>query len=355
MLCQKTRAVCLREIQNSIKESVKQNIEDAIRDAGVGSLFTITDSEIRGPNNSLAIFKGLQTSQKGGGSALGVRSLKGFNRAWVEEAQAISASSLETLTPTIRRDKGQDDDPNWPELWFSWNPMRADDPVEKFFQQRKDDPNTICVEVNYWDNPWFPEDLRKDMEWDKRDPDKYAHVWCGKYKTASELRVFKNWRVGKDDEFVYNEGTLRNIKDAPRAEIDRLAQLFDTIPGAKKWKIRADSADPQVISYLNRHGYPNIMAAIKGKGSVEEGIEFLQSYDIVVHPRCEHVIRELSFYSWKKDEHTNDPIPVLMDTNNHTIDALRYALEGARRAPLNITDRVLARAAQPQQFERVWR
>ena len=94
----------------------------------------------------------------------------------------------------------------------------------------------------------------------------------------------------------------------------------------------ADSARPEVVSYMRRHGFPKITPAIKGKGSVEDGVSFLQSFDIVVHPRCLNVIRELGSYAYKIDRQTEEVLPMLEDKDNHTIDAIRYALEGLRRA-----------------------
>jgi phage terminase large subunit len=81
---------------------------------------------------------------------------------------------------------------------------------------------------------------------------------------------------------------------------------------------------------MKRQGF-KIQAALKGQGSLEDGIEFLRSFDIVVHPRCAKVVEELTLYAYKIDEHTGDILPVLEDKNNHTIDALRYALEELRR------------------------
>ncbi len=103
------------------------------------------------------------------------------------------------------------------------------------------------------------------------------------------------------------------------------------MPGSRKWPIRADSARPETISYMNRQGF-QIVSALKGAGSVEDGVEFLKSHDIVVHPDCRHTIDELSLYSYKVDKLTDEVLPVLEDKENHVIDALRYALEGARRS-----------------------
>jgi phage terminase large subunit len=83
---------------------------------------------------------------------------------------------------------------------------------------------------------------------------------------------------------------------------------------------------------MQKNGFPKIRAAIKGAKSLEEGVEFLKSFDIIVHPRCVHTIDELTLYSYKTDELTGTVLPILADKDNHMIDALRYACEGARRA-----------------------
>jgi phage terminase large subunit len=357
-----TRAACVREVQSSIKDSVKQLLEDKIQKYGVQSKFVITDTEIRGPYDSLFVFKGLQTNTKGSGSATSIKSLESFNRCWVEEAQSISRKSLEILTPTFREGS---------EEWFSWNPNKATDPVDKFFRDNAGDPDFVCIEANYRDNPWFPEELRKDMLRDRaRDPDRYAHVWLGKYEKLSEARVFRNWVVrefqtppnvrfhyGADWGFSIDPTVLIRCFIEGRTlyvdfeayqvgcAIDRTPALFDTVPDAKKWRITADSARPETIDYMNRHGYANVVPAIKGAGSVEDGIEFLQSYDIVVHPRCVHTVDELSSYSWKVNERTDPPeiLPVLEDRKNHVIDSLRYSVEDARRAPMEISSNLLDR------------
>jgi len=104
-------------------------------------------------------------------------------------------------------------------------------------------------------------------------------------------------------------------------EIDMLPDLFDRVPDARKWFITADSARPETISYMQRHGFPRINSAIKGAKSVEEGVEFLKSFDIIVHPRCQHTIDELTMYSYKTDPLTGQVLPVLADRHNHCLVA----------------------------------
>jgi phage terminase large subunit len=214
------------------------------------------------------------------------------------------------------------------------------------------------IKVNYTDNPWFPDVLRDEMEYDrKRDVDTYQHVWMGGYLSRGNARVFNNWRIdefeapadavhrlGADWGFSVDPTTLVRCHIIGRTlyidyeaymvgcEIVNTPDLFMTVPESEKWPIVADSARPETISYMRSHGFPKIMNAVKGPKSLEEGVEFLKSYDIVVHPRCTHAIDELTLYSYKIDKLTDKVLPVLSDTKNHVIDAIRYACEGVRRS-----------------------
>jgi phage terminase large subunit len=356
------RGACVREVQNSIKDSVKQLLEDKINKHDVRGHFKITEREITGPNDSLFVFRGLQNH-----TAASIKSLEGFNRVWYEESQTLTQRSLDLAIPTFRTPGT--------EQWFSWNPEFATDPVDKFFNDNiaANDPDFALVTVNFEDNPWFPEDLRRDMERDKlRDADKYNWVWRGGYRQNSEAQVFRNWKVerferqpgdvilgGGDWGFSVDPtvATLGFIRGRTLyiwrevwqigCEIDRTPALFKKLdPDWSEAKARdpswrslaqtvpfvADSARPETISYMKRNGFPQMTAAIKGPGSVEEGVTFLQSYDIVVHPDCFHTIDELKLYSYKVDKKTGLITSELEDKNNHCIDGIRYKIESVRRA-----------------------
>jgi phage terminase large subunit len=347
---QPLRVLCAREIQKSIRDSVKRLLDDKIEACGFGSFYDSTDTEIRGANGSLFTFAGLRTNPDT------VKSTEGIDIAWVEEANRVSQRSLDILVPTVRKPGS--------ELWWSWNPETPKDPVDAMFRSEDGPPpKTLLREVNWDGNPFFPQVLRDEMEWDrKRDPEKYAWVWCGQYRRNSEARVFRNWRIepfdtpddarfyhGADWGFsvdptvlvrCYVQGrTLFVDREAYKVgcEIDRTPALFDQLdPGrpqsARAWPIRADSARPETISYMRRNGYPKIESATKGANSVMDGIEFLKSYDIVVHPRCQHTIDELTLYSFETDKLTGEVLPKLEDKKNHVIDALRYSVELLRRA-----------------------
>ncbi len=174
-----TRAVCIREVQNSIRDSVRQLLMDKIAELGLMSEFEVLDGEIRGPNGSLIIFKGMQSY-----NADNIKSLEAYDIAWVEEAQTLSQRSLDLLRPTIRKQGS--------ELWFSWNPRFKTDPVDKFF--RKSPPeDAISIQMNWRDNPWFPDVLKKEMAHDFRvDEDKADHIWNGAYGSSTGA-ILSRW------------------------------------------------------------------------------------------------------------------------------------------------------------------
>ncbi len=343
------RIGCYREIQRSIKDSVKRLLDDKIAATPEHkAFFDSTDTEIRGKNGSLLIFNGLRSNPDA------VKSTEGLDIAAVFEANKVSQRSWDLLIPTVRSPGS--------EIWAEWNPEFPTDPVDVMFRSETGPPPGALVRrVNWNDNPFFPDVLRQEMEYAKaRDPEKYAHIWLGEYQRHSESRVFRNWTV---EEFERPEGSvfrlgadwgyavdpsvcIRCSIEGNRLYVDheaymigceimQLPELFMRVPESTKWFMTADSARPETISHMQTHGFPKIQAAIKGARSLEEGVAFLQSFDIIVHPRCKHVIDELTLYSYKTDPLTEQILPLLEDKHNHCIDALRYACEGARRAGAN--------------------
>lgn len=343
---QRRRSVCVREIQKSLSQSVKRLLELKIEQLGVQAYFEVQETQIKSVHgDGLIIFQGMQNH-----TSDSIKSLEGYDCAWVEEAQSLSQRSLDLLRPTIRKPDS--------ELWFTWNPRNATDPIDALLRGESLPPGSIVKEVNFRDNPWFPDVLKAEMEYDRdRDPDKYKHVWLGSYLSNSEARVFSNWtveefeapddathRFGADWGFATDPTVLVRCHLIGRklyvdyeaymvgCEIVNTPELFLTIPESEKWPIVADNARPETISHMKKNGFPKIMPAVKGPKSVEEGIEWLKNYDIVVHPRCQHTIDELSLYCYKTDPLTGNIIPVLEDKDNHVVDALRYACEAMRRA-----------------------
>ena len=348
------RILCARELQVSIADSVHKLLADIIERMGLGSRFEVTKQAIRSINGTEFIFKGLRHN------ATEIKSLEGVDICWVEEGQSVSKESWDLLIPTIRKEGS--------EIWISFNPGRPDDETYKRFVLEPPD-EAVVVKVGYQDNPWFPDTLRKEMEYCRRvSPADFQHIWEGEPSVLTEAQVFKGRYIiepfetpenarffhGADWGFANDPTALvRCFIDGDRlyvdqeaygigVELDETPQLFDSIPTVHKWPIKADSARPETISFMRKRGY-NITAAKKWSGSVEDGLAVLKSFEkIVVHPRCRHTAEEFSLYSYKVDKNNGDVLPVLVDAWNHCIDALRYALDGYihGQGPLKISNAV---------------
>lgn len=337
------RIVCIREVQKSIKESVKRLLEDKIKALEVGSYFQVLDREIRGINGSLIIFQGMQDH-----TAESIKSLEGYDIAWVEEAQSLSARSLRLLRPTIRKQGS--------ELWFTWNPMSADDPIDAFLRGDNVPPDSEVVQANWSDNPWFPSELERERIFDlKYNAGTYDHVWEGAYLVNSDSQIFAGKYRIDDFEVLetwdgpYQGGDLGFSQDPTAAircyiandvlyvsheayktklELDDTATfLKGRIPDFDRYTTRWDNSRPESISYFKRHGLPRSEPVKKWTGSIEDGIQFLRSFrEIVIHTRCNELAREFRLYSYKVDPRTGDITTKIIDAYNHGIDALRYAL-----------------------------
>jgi len=164
------RAVCVREVQKSLKESAKRLIEDKIEALGYESQFSVQNDAIKTPGGGSIVFAGMQDH-----TAESIKSLEGFNVAWVEEAQTLSSKSLELLRPTIRAPGS--------ELWFGWNPRSASDPVDAFFRGETPPENAIIRRINYDQNVFFPAELEGERKHDElHKHDRYGHIWLGAYE-----------------------------------------------------------------------------------------------------------------------------------------------------------------------------
>jgi phage terminase large subunit len=201
----KTDIVCVREIQRTLDQSVKKLIESKIQSLNAGYYFDVQDRRILSrPDGATSyigvmIFEGMQDH-----TADSIKSLEDFDIAYCEEAQKMSQRSLDLLRPTIRKDGS--------ELWFAWNPEHPTDPVDELLTGENPPPGTVVVKANYSDNPFLPEVLKVELEYDRRrDPDKFAHIWLGEYQRNSESRVFRNWRI---EEFeVHADALIRQGAD----------------------------------------------------------------------------------------------------------------------------------------------
>lgn len=163
------RSVCLREVQKDLKDSAKLLIEDEIGRLGVGKLFDIQRDLIATPGGGQIIFRGMQDY-----NAESIKSLEGFHRAWIEEAQTLSKRSLALLRPTLREEGA--------EIWASWNPRKKTDAIDEFLRGENPPAGSVVVQANWKDNPFFPARLEAERQHDLvAYPDQYRHIWEGDY------------------------------------------------------------------------------------------------------------------------------------------------------------------------------
>lgn len=360
--CQeKIRFLCTRETQNSIKDSVHRLISDRINATGLSELFVIRNEMIESKSGSQFFFKGLHHNISE------IKSMEGIDVVWVEEAEKVSEDSWITLIPTIRKDGS--------EIWVSFNAESEQSATYKRFLKNTP-PDCRRAHVTFRDNRYFPEVLRREMEYDKRvDHDKYLHIWEGQIKHYAEDLIFKGklevdcefetpidaqFYFGGDYGYSVDPSVLNRsfIKDnclyidyeayGYGVEIKQLHQFYATIPDVHRWRIIADSQRPDTINFLSQtflapngtvyDGY-NIVGAEKGKGSVEDGIEFLRSFEkIYIHKRCPGSKKDWENYRWKRDRITNQIIPIALDSSNHSPDAVRYSLEPYIKSHVSIFD-----------------
>lgn len=365
------RILCTREFQVSIADSSHKLLKDTIARLKLQSWFDITDRSIKSRVGAEFIFKGLHNNEQG------IRSVEGIDICWVEEAQSVTALSWQSLTPTMRKAGS--------EMWVSFNLIDENDATYKRFVAAPpvDRNSTVCVparsnsivhKLNYYNNPYFPDELREEMENDRDlDYELYEHIWEGMPRRRSNAIVLNGkyrveefaddlWKqadtllFGADFGFATDPSTLSRMFILPASvrrpgekgidlyisheaygyhvEFDEYEAFYGKVPDSRDWPIRADAAAPATISAIRRRGF-SIAAAEKWQGSVEDGIRYLRSFNqIVIHPRCVKHAAEAFLWRYKVDPKRVDEdgqplvLPVLVDAHNHTWDGVRYGLDG---------------------------
>lgn len=248
--CQTTRAVCLREIQKSIKQSIKLLLEDKIKKLGLGYFFEILETEIRGKNGSLIIFQGMQNH-----TADSIKSLEGFDIALLVEAQNISQRSLDLLRPTIRKEGS--------EIWAEWNPETEDVPIDLLLRGDKAPADAIVVEANWRDNPFFPSVLMKEMLEDKdRDFDKYMHIWEGNYRRTLDGAVY-----AKEIRQLYTDKRVTKVLPTPSKLVDTFWDLGKRDYTAI-WFAQMNMSEYRIVDFYQNRGFKleHYAAIVKERG-----------------------------------------------------------------------------------------
>lgn len=360
----KIRILCAREYQNSIRDSAHKLLSDTIHRLGLRLWFDITKDSIKSRSGGEFIFEGLHNNDNA------IRSKEGVQICWVEEGHSVSNNSWRVLLPTIRADNVRwNGTTGMSEIWVTFNLEDEADPAYKLFVE-KQRANSIVHKLNYDSNPFFPQALREEMEADKeRDYQLYEHVWLGMPLRVSDAIIFnKKYRVAAFDDnlwrkaerpfygldFGFSQDPQAFIRSFPierdhdgkrrlyvsheayntGVELDETPEWLCSVPGAKEWPIKADSARPETISHLRKRGFA-VSAAEKWEGCVKDGIAHLRNFDeIVIHERCVNMAREARLYRYKVDQRQLDDqgqpliLPVIVEKHDHTWDALRYSYDG---------------------------
>ncbi|AFF25313.1 phage terminase large subunit-like protein [Pasteurella multocida subsp. multocida str. HN06] len=336
--------LCGREFMNSLEDSSLEEIKQAIRsEPFLEAFFEIGEKFVRTKCGRISyVFTGLRHNLDS------IKSKARILLAWVDEAESVSEIAWQKLLPTVRESNS--------EVWVTWNPEKKGSATDLRFRQSIPE-NAMIVEMNYTDNPWFPDVLEQERLNDKKrlDDATYRWIWEGAYLEASEAQIFKgkyeelefkpnqdfngpyfglDFGFAKDPTAIVkcwvfdNNLYIEHEAGKTGLELDHTAGFMkERVPDIEKYILRADSARPESISYLKRNGIPRIEGVKKWSGSVEDGIEHIKSYrKVYIHPRCKETLREFRLYSYKTDRLTGDVLPTVLDEHNHYIDAIRYAL-----------------------------
>lgn len=238
------RTLAFREVQKSLKESAKRLLEQKLNEFRLGEAdgFKVFREVIETPGDGLIMFQGMQDH-----TAESIKSLEGVDVAWGEEAQSISARSLQLLRPTIRKDGS--------EIWFSWNPRRKTDPVDKLLRGNALPTGSTVIRANWDDNPWFPGVLEQErLDCLNTQPDQYDHIWDGGYATVLEgayyARHLKQAQI---------EGRIGRVAADPLMTLRAYWDIGGT--GAKAdatsiWIAQFIGREIRVLNYYEAQGQP---------------------------------------------------------------------------------------------------
>ena len=356
------RVLCAREIQKSMRDSVHRLLKDTIVRLGLESFYEVLDTEIRGANGSLFLFTGLQSH-----TVDSIKSFEGVDRVWVEEAHGVSKRSWDTLMPTIRKDGS--------EIWMTLNPdMETDETYQRFISTPS--PDTWVCQINWRDNPWFPQVLDDERKKAKRAmlAEDYEHIWEGKARRVAAGAIYRH-----EIESLYLDGRVRDVPYDPLLPVhtvwdlgwnDAMAiamvqrgpqdiRIIDYIEDSHRtldWYVAQLEKRPyrwgtdflphdgrtrnfqtgkSTQEQLQGMGRSNVV--VQAATSVEEGIkavrmEFAKFY--FDQHKTARLLECLKRYQRQLHEKTGEPMGPLHDEFSHGADCTRYL---AQAVPLMVT------------------
>lgn len=334
--------ICAREFGSSIDKSVSKLLRRCAREMGISREFVFNAEKITHRRTGSSIgFMGLARN------ILSAKSMDDIDILWIEEGESVSSYTFNIINPTIRANGSQ--------VWITFNPDEEDGFIyDKFVVNET--KNSLVVNLNYYDNPWFPTELEEQRaEMFRTDPDLADHIWNGKPRVNSHCQIFiKKWKVydfdidqqkwdgpyfgvdwgfSVDPTAIVEVWIFENVLYIDKAETWIGLELNDTakafakaVPLCVKNIVRADCARPETISLVKKD-IPRIVKCVKWGGFIEDGIAHLRSYDkIVIRPKLVEMISEAKNYKYKADS-SGKPTSIIIDKHNHLWDAIRYALE----------------------------
>ncbi|ELI4034328.1 PBSX family phage terminase large subunit [Staphylococcus pseudintermedius] len=340
------RILWLRKVQSTIKDSLFEDVKECLINYGIWDmcLWNKTDNKVELPNGAVFLFKGLDNPEK-------IKSIKGVSDIVMEEASEFTLNDYTQLTLRLRERKHK-----LKQIFLMFNPVSKLNWVYKyFFEHGKPMKGVLIRQSSYKDNKFLDDMTRENLEMlATRNPTYYKIYALGEFATLDKLvfpkyekRIISDKEVGHlpsyfglDFGYVNDPSAFIHVKiDSNNKKLyvmseyvkkgmlnNEIAQVINDL-GYSKEKITADSAEQKSIMEIKANGIDRIVPAMKGKDSVMAGIQFISQFDIVIDERCYKTIEEFDNYTWKKDKNTDEYYNEPVDTYNHCIDALRYAVE----------------------------
>lgn len=349
-----SNSLVVRKVERTLRDSCYSDLKWAIHRLGVEQYWNCTTSPLEmvyRPTGQKILFRGLDDGYK----ITSISVPHGIlNFLWLEEFWEISKEDdFDILDESIR---GTLPDGYWKRITATFNPWS-----EKHFAKRRfyDEPheNVLAMTTTYLDNPYLSStDLKLFEQMKERNPRRYRVAGLGEWGVSEGL-IYENWReerfdlddirnipgivtafgldfgysvdatafvaayIDQERQNIYVADEMYKVKMSNKMIFEELQQM-----GYAKEKIIADSAEPKSIDELRGLGLRRIEAAKKGRDSINSGIQFIQNFEIIIHPRCTNFITEISNYTWDKDKFGN-AINRPIDDFNHCLDALRYGCE----------------------------
>lgn len=334
----------LRKVGATVYDSIFEDVKQCLETWGLLDSCKVNNSayRIELPNGAQFIFKGLDNPEK-------IKSIKGISDVVMEEASEFTLDDYTQLTLRLRDKKHK-----YKQIYLMFNPVsKVNWTYNAFFI--KQPKNTVVYHTSYKDNRFLDKVTIENIEELANRNEAYYKIYAlGEFATLDKL-IFPKYEkkiinkdnisnlksyFGLDYGFINDPSAFMHVKIDEQNKVlyiveeyvrknltnDKIANAIIDL-GYSKEEIKADSAERKSNQELRNLGIKRLADAQKGPGSVMQGIQYIMQYDIVVDERCVKTIEELENYTWKKDKKTNEYINEPVDSYNHCIDAIRYAIQ----------------------------